>query len=282
MKKVELRELLLDYDSPALTAILDYWKDYEFETVIFAYAELKRRKFVISERLLNKMKLFCEKNNHSDIEIFLNEYLSNHQCNSFEEFISKSDQKTNELGKGKIRSFGSVVGLSIITFGIYIFYWLYINLKEIEESFTFDENETTIKTAKNLFVFFIIFTVLNIIISLSTANPRSSELNPIAILFSLISVGIALTFFYYFTATVALRQAKARLINFDISSIYGFYVFGITLTLISGFIVGGDIAIGVILSLIGLILIIVYYYKILKQINKIWLEGNFDSEQQGE
>ncbi len=192
------------------------------------------------------------------------------------------EDSTSQYKKGKIRSLGSVVGLSIITFGIYIFYWLYINLKEIEESFTFDENETTIKTAKNLFVFFIIFTVLNIIISFSTANPRSSELNPIAILFSLISVGIGLSFFYYFTASVALGQAKARLTNFDISSIYGFYVFGIILTLISGFIAGGNIAIGAILSLIGLILIIVYYYKILKEINKIWLEGNFDSEQQGD
>ena len=90
MEKVRLREIISDYDSQALTSILDYWEDYDSETVILAYAELNRRKFDINKRLLINLEVLSHKNNQPDIDTFLNEFLSNFECNSFEKFISRS------------------------------------------------------------------------------------------------------------------------------------------------------------------------------------------------
>ena len=56
------------------------------------------------------------------------------------------------MKKGRVRSFWNILGLIFVTFGIYSLYWLYINLIEIKESFTFDKNETTIKTAQKLLI----------------------------------------------------------------------------------------------------------------------------------
>ena len=44
---MEIRNLkeISKMDSPALSSLLDYWKDYETNSILFAYAELKRRKY---------------------------------------------------------------------------------------------------------------------------------------------------------------------------------------------------------------------------------------------
>lgn len=76
-------------DSLALTAIIEYWKDYDTNSVILAYAELKRRNFPVPERLQKKQIQFCDKNNVANIEDLLNLFLKENQFNSFEEFFEK-------------------------------------------------------------------------------------------------------------------------------------------------------------------------------------------------
>lgn len=89
-------------DSLALTAIIDYWKDYDTNSVILAYAELKRRNFPIPDRLQKKQIQFCNKNNVANIEDLLNLFLKENQLNSYEEFFEKEIgpiQKTKSVKK---------------------------------------------------------------------------------------------------------------------------------------------------------------------------------------
>ena len=76
-------------DSLALTAIIEYWKDYDANSVILAYAELKRRNFPVPERLQKKQIQFCDKNNVANIEDLLNLFLKENQFNSYEEIFEK-------------------------------------------------------------------------------------------------------------------------------------------------------------------------------------------------
>ena len=58
------------YDSFALSAIIDYYKSYDYITVLNTYLLLKEREYVFSEKLSKKIKLFCAYNNQEDIESF--------------------------------------------------------------------------------------------------------------------------------------------------------------------------------------------------------------------
>lgn len=76
-------------DSPALTAVIDYWKDYDPKSVLLSYAELKKRNYPIPERLTKKQNEFCAKNNYNNIDSFLNAYLKENGFNSYEEYFDK-------------------------------------------------------------------------------------------------------------------------------------------------------------------------------------------------
>lgn len=88
MKTRNINEIVRT-DSLALTAIIEYWKDYDTNSVILAYAELKRRNFPVPERLQKKQIQFCDNNNVTNIEDILNLFLKENQFNSYEEFFEK-------------------------------------------------------------------------------------------------------------------------------------------------------------------------------------------------
>jgi hypothetical protein len=58
------------YDSYALSAIIDYYKSYDYITVLNTYLLLKKREYVFSEKLSKKIKLFCANHNQDDIDSF--------------------------------------------------------------------------------------------------------------------------------------------------------------------------------------------------------------------
>ena len=107
-KRININEILRK-DSLALTAIIEYWKENNTESVILAYAELNRRNFPIPNRTQIKLNHFCDKN-FASIEILLNSFLKEKQFNSYEEFvkqfntydefeIEKSAEKTIKIKK---------------------------------------------------------------------------------------------------------------------------------------------------------------------------------------
>jgi hypothetical protein len=94
MEKRNLKEITRT-DSLALTAIIDYWKDYDSNAVLLAYAELKRRNFALNDKLLKRLNEFCAKNNGETIESLLTSSLKAIGYNTYEECYEK------EIGEAK-------------------------------------------------------------------------------------------------------------------------------------------------------------------------------------
>lgn len=187
-----------------------------------------------------------------------------------EHFDYMSPLKKKFYKKGNVRSFGKLLGLGIITLGLYILYWLHINLKEFKEAFPSAEQETIIDTTQKLLVVYIVvalvISIFTVAMVISTPDPE--EIPSLAILLSLFGGSLGAIFFYNYTASVAFAQKHAQLSAFAVPIIYLYYLVGLILAFIGNFIPA--------LSLAGPILIFVYFYKIQQEINKIWTLGNFE------
>ncbi len=158
-------------DSLALTAIIEYWKDYDTNSVILAYAELKRRNFPIPERLQKKQIQFCDKNNVAKIEDLLNLLLKENQLNSYEELFEKeivSIQKAKSAEKTlKIKN--AVINPSnIISAGKAIKNVVYTTLLMITFAviaFLIVRSSRDLETIKNTYIFIgLLSLICNIII----------------------------------------------------------------------------------------------------------------------
>lgn len=141
MKILTLKQIS-NMDSPALTAVIDYWKDYDPKPVLLAYAELKKRNYAIPERLLKRENEFCAKHNYNNIDTFLNAYLKENGYDSYEEYFDKevtlqkkaaaenilinSDQSSNSYDKypalrtisGIYKVFAWIIGIVTIIIAI--------------------------------------------------------------------------------------------------------------------------------------------------------------------
>jgi hypothetical protein len=174
------------------------------------------------------------------------------------------------MKKGKVRNFGAFLGLSIITLGVYYFYWLYINLQEIKEAFTSHKNRSDIATVQKLFIIYLIIALVVMYVTLSFGASQPGKMHPVSIFFLLIGAITGAVFFYFYTAAIALAQNKFQLIHFTVSDIYAYCIIGIIAAFIGNFIP--------FLGLLGAVFMFVYIYKIQQQINRIWMDGKFDVE----
>ncbi|MBC7440869.1 MAG: hypothetical protein H7250_12910 [Flavobacterium sp.] len=162
---MELRNLkeITRTDSPALTSIIDYWKDYDVHTVILSFAELKRRNYSINEKLIKRINDFCSSNNNLDIEAITSSVLQSMGYNNYEEcyekeigFVKKSEKEQTgkiEIGysqndevKNKNSSAKTalyILGGIVLIGGIGQFYGI-SELKKLQNSFLGDFVEQTI------------------------------------------------------------------------------------------------------------------------------------------
>lgn len=173
------------------------------------------------------------------------------------------------MKKGKVRSFGAFLGLSIITFGIYYFYWLYINLQEIKTALTSHKNKSDIATVQKLFIAYLVTSLVVMYVTVSLSASQLSKIHPISILFLLTGAVVGAVFFYFYTTAIAFAQSKFQLKYFTVSDIYAYCIIGIITAFIGNFVP--------FLGLLGAILMFVYIYKIQQQINRIWIEGESDT-----
>jgi len=136
---------------------------------------------------------------------------------------------------GVERKFWKVFLFTIITFGIYLFYWLYRNLTEMETAFEFDKKETQIVLAKRFFgaAFFIVLIFLIAIINIVVDNPENIRVVYIySYYFNVIISGVGLLFFYYFIKSVFLCQSKLKLTPFNKKAVYSILIIRFLLDLI--------------------------------------------------
>jgi len=100
MKKLTLKEIS-STDSLALTAMIDYWKDYDLLTVLLAYGELNRRGFTLDARIAKRISEFCSANNTTNIEILLSAELKTIGHNSYPEYYEKEIGSTLKFEEQK-------------------------------------------------------------------------------------------------------------------------------------------------------------------------------------
>jgi hypothetical protein len=167
---------------------------------------------------------------------------------------------------GRVRNFWAILGLTMLTFGIYWLYWLYRTIQDIDESFSFSKSENIINTTKVLYVLVILLIIPNII----SAGISVGAVTIGSLLFLVPSSAINLAYYYYFTRSVALAQVKAELSAFGIAGVYGFYLAGFLLLLLANMMIGLGMVSGEIFGLIGFVLLISFTYKIVGQVNRLW------------
>ncbi|MFH1673113.1 MAG: DUF4234 domain-containing protein [Pseudomonadota bacterium] len=169
------------------------------------------------------------------------------------------------MKKGKVRSFGTFLGLSIITLGIYYFYWLYINLQEIKEAFTKDKNKRGIATVQKIFFAYLATSIVVMFVAYTVGLSQPGAPNPVIIPFLLLSTVVGAVFFYFYTTAIASAQSECQLTYFKVSNIYKYCIIGLITAFIGNFIP--------FLGLLGAIFMFVYIYRIQQEINRIWIEG---------
>lgn len=76
-------------DSLALTAVITYWKDYDKNTVILSYLELKRRNFNIEPNIQKKLNDFLQKQGES-IEESVAIFKKEKNIENYEEYYSEA------------------------------------------------------------------------------------------------------------------------------------------------------------------------------------------------
>ena len=96
-KKINMKNITIDdlrkMDSPTLLSIIDYWKKYNKDSVLFANAELERRNWEIPNNLKNKNEEFCKINQFKDIEEGLSLLFNSKEFSSYREFFEIEKNK---------------------------------------------------------------------------------------------------------------------------------------------------------------------------------------------
>ena len=135
---------------------------------------------------------------------------------------------------GNIRKFWKVLLYSILTLGIYLFYWLYINLSEMEGAFEFEKNENQVALAKRFYgvCFFIVLVYAISIINIVVDNPKNIKTVIVySYYYNVFFTSAGLVFFLYFLRSIFLCQSKIKLSPFNKKAVYSLYVIRFVLDL---------------------------------------------------
>lgn len=139
MKTLSIEEISRT-DSQGLKSLIDYWSEYDSETILLSFAELKRRDFKIKENTVKLLQEFCVNNNQVNIDEFLESYLKSKGFNSTEDYIDKKEivsevaitsnefNNSNQNNVNKYPALKTISGIysvlawliGIITFGVTI------------------------------------------------------------------------------------------------------------------------------------------------------------------
>ncbi|MBP6038727.1 MAG: hypothetical protein KA523_00855 [Flavobacterium sp.] len=180
MKNLKIEELI-KYDTPALTSIIEYWKDYETETVLLSFAELNRREYKFNEKLIIFQNEFCNNRNIETIENGLNLFLYSKGYNLYIDYyqesikpIQKNNSKFILTYPEKIQEAGKSLK-AIVTTTLFLIVCLVIG-------FFIIYNAKSIDTLKNTYIFIGIATlILNIIILINLFYAGDSLENSVKI-----------------------------------------------------------------------------------------------------
>ena len=167
-----------------------------------------------------------------------------------------------------VRSFGRVIWLSIITFGIYYFVYLFKTLDEMENAFTFASQELAPRKVR---VFLIVYLVVTIILSgISTglrtfleATFTTEGFYAWEIIGTSICMSLTVAFWVSFVKLIEFCQMKREITSLNKEIIW--ILLTVTVALPFASIIGTKALIW-----INLPIDLVFFYLIVKQVNRIW------------
>lgn len=167
-----------------------------------------------------------------------------------------------------VRSFGRIIWLSIITFGIYYWIYLFKTLSEMENAFTFDSQEIAPRKVRVLLIMYLVIPVTSAIIILSCVgfkNLATPYCVPLAweIVSNLVHMLLRVAFWVPFVKLIELYQTKREIIPLNKEIIWILLTVMVALPFAS--IIGTKA-----LALLNLPISLVFFYLIVKQINRIW------------
>jgi hypothetical protein len=182
----------------------------------------------------------------------------------------KTEEDSNNYNQ---RKYINVVMLFIFTMGLYIFYWYYINLKEVSLFIKFNKNDNELYIAKELFIFYMIPSIILtfMLFPFIMGTPLSNIVtNPFYLILAIVGNLMSIIFQYFYLKTISTAKIKVKLKRFSILNLLSLYIFIIILNFI-------DILKHSNLKYIGSILFFIYIYKIQKEINHIWQQYKLKS-----
>ena len=173
-------------------------------------------------------------------------------------------KEKSELLRTRKRSLIFLFNVTILTFGLYLIYWYYQNMKEIRSYFALSSHKI-FKTAKVLYfilLFYGVIIILYFTVKIETAllseNSNSSDF----LIFYIPIIFLSTIFIYYFTCIISIGQEKSGIDPIDVHQLFSYYVGSSMFTFLGTFLPFA--------SLLGLIFAIIYYYKAQQELNKIW------------
>ena len=190
-----------------------------------------------------------------------------------------------EKPKGKVRPFGYVLILSIVTLSIYFWVYLFKTLREMKNAFTFDAHETTPDKVRPILIAYLIVSILVVIIDEVIGWPFGTFAQPSKttgfyvwlVISNIISMTLFIAFWSSFVRLIELCQKKRGMIPLN-KSIFWTLIPVIVVTSFASIytsslqhlilVLGLDL-----LAWLGLLLELVLFYLIVKQVNRVWSES---------
>jgi len=173
-----------------------------------------------------------------------------------------------------VRSFWKVLGLGIVTLGIYLIVYLFKTLRAMENAFAFEPDEIQPQKVRPkliaLLVVAIILALINLGIGISLALEGYTSLPAGFYVWGVISRIIRILFYLVFWVSfvrlIELSQKKVRAIPLKKSTIWTL----ITIMVVTSFASIAFRPLGYLSIPVGLI----FLYIIVREINKIWTESH--------
>lgn len=184
--------------------------------------------------------------------------------------------------KQNIRSFGKVLGLSIVTLGIYFLVYLFKTLNEMETALTFTQEEggNTLSPQK-VRVLLIVYLVLTIILSFvvgigtgirdllehSGSLEVSSGVRMEKIVTTIISAFLTIMFWVLFVNLIESCHRKREIVPINKEVLWLLLTVMIVLSFAS---IIGSGAVTMALMVIDIPISLVFIYLVVEQVNRIW------------
>jgi low temperature requirement protein LtrA len=129
--------------------------------------------------------------------------------------------------RGKQRSVLVILFLSLITLGIYFFYWYNVNINELDGYFDFTESDTKPKDVK---IFLLIYIIVTLIISIMVRYNFSQQFvdnkvsDKMMMFMYLVSGTVSAFLNYKFLRLIEISYEDSKLEDINLNLIFGIYI----------------------------------------------------------